>query len=128
MGNKPSAESEGVACFHCIRPLPPNQYQFEHIGDQLYVFYETHSPSECYGVEFRDTASGLSDSVTGLCTLTRTLAYFRPGTEKPDEPYRYLCPGCFVKHAKPIQRRLANRICSPGGVPMIGFPFEDTSG
>ncbi|KAG2494374.1 hypothetical protein HYH03_007431 [Edaphochlamys debaryana] len=128
MGASQSAEAEGVSCAGCRRRLPPNNYAFEHLLDQLFVFFEEHPPAERYVVHFPTEPGGLTGSgglelaacTAGLATVCRTLQYIRGNTE----PYMYVCPSCFAACATGRERALANRLCTPGGAPEIGLWAE----
>ncbi|PNW81414.1 hypothetical protein CHLRE_07g355050v5 [Chlamydomonas reinhardtii] len=125
MGNKPSAEAEGVTCASCQGALPANNYAFEHILGQLFVFYEEHPPQERFAFDFRDSTTSIQGALGELASVSKTLQYFRGDSEPP---YTYYCPACFVLEASPRQRQLANRLCSPGGVPTIGLWSEGLTG
>ncbi|KAG2434374.1 hypothetical protein HYH02_012389 [Chlamydomonas schloesseri] len=124
MGNKQSAEAEGVTCASCQGALPPNNYAFEHILGQLFVFYEDHPPQERFAFDFRDSTTSIQGALGELVTVSKTVQYFRGDAE----PYAYYCPACFVLEASPRQRQLANRLCSPGGTPVMGLWSEGLAG
>ncbi|KAG2429754.1 hypothetical protein HXX76_010538 [Chlamydomonas incerta] len=125
MGNSQSAEAEGVTCASCQGALPSNNHAFEHILGQLFVFYEEHPPQERFAFDFRDSTTSIQGALGELATVSKTLQYFRGDSEPP---YAYYCPACFVLEATPRQRQLANRLCSPGGVPAIGLWSEGLAG